>query len=59
MAEHAPDHPFRFDLAAGVAATMLGLVSFWFFHTIWISATSDSTRRGRGSTPPIRTAVPW
>ncbi len=36
MAEHAPDHPFRFDLAAGVAATLLGLVSFWFFHTIWI-----------------------
>ncbi len=36
MAEHAPDHPFRFELAAGVAAAMLGLVSFWLFHTIWI-----------------------
>ncbi len=36
MAEHAPEHPFRYDLAAGVAATLLGLVSFWVFHTIWI-----------------------
>ena len=36
MAEPAPDDPFRFDLAAGFAATVLAVVSFWFFHTVWI-----------------------
>ena len=36
MAEHTLEHPFRYDLAAGVAITLLGLVSFWVFHTIWI-----------------------